>query len=170
MPGTGTLLASKGRSQVNVDMSLKSTVMVSTLGMAVVAATLWGCFGPSDSDRVGEIKSDLVLLIEGKDRNALIRHCPDDISDIKISMESGHYIIVPESLDELEEALDEFRSTFNGERVETTQENVDIEGDTARVSMTFRVTDEGWERILPVRMDIEREADRWVLHGLHVFD
>lgn len=143
----------------------------STISAALVASVLLvGCFGQSDSDRVDIITSDLILLVEGKGSNQLVRHCPDDLSDLTISMESGGYVVEPESLDELEEALDEFRSPFNGEAIETTQERVDIDEGQARVSITFRVSDEGWERTLPVRLDLDKMGNRWVLTGLSSFD
>jgi hypothetical protein len=134
------------------------------------AMFLASCLGPSQSDRIGEVRSDLVLLMEGKDPDAILRHFPGDPSHVKISMNSGGYSVSPETIHELEEALDEFRLVFNGDSIDLTQEKVDIEGDTARVSLTFRVSEDAWDRVIPVRMDLEHEGDRWVLRGLHAFD
>lgn len=135
------------------------------------SALLSGCLGPSDSDRIGEVREALVLHIEGKDTNALVRHVPDDWGELTISMESGGYVIEPGSIDELEEALWEFTAAFNGERIELTQENIEIMGDRARSNLTFRVHDQGWSRTVPVRMDFERRDEhRWVLTGLHSFE
>jgi hypothetical protein len=47
---------------------------------------------------------------------------------------------------------------------------VDIDEGQARVSITFRVSDEGWERTLPVRLDLDKMGNRWVLTGLSSFD
>ncbi len=146
--------------------TMKGTLIAAAGSVLLLA----GCFGQSDSDRVGEAQSDLVLLVEGKSTTNLVRHCPDELSDMKITMESGRYVIEPDSLDELEEALAEFREAFNGEQIETTQENVEIDGGKAHVSVTFRVSDQSWERLLPVRMDLEKNGDRWVLLGLHLFN
>jgi len=145
----------------------KTGYVVAALAMCALLA---GCFGQSDSDRIGEVQSDLVLLVEGKSTSSFVRHCPVEFSDLQITMESGRYSMVPDSLDDLEEALDEFQEAFNGEDVDLTQENVEINGSRAHVSMTFRVSDEGWEKLLPVRMDLVKRSDRWVLEGLHLFN
>ena len=166
---TGMRIAGYGINP-GTDIMRSRKTFTGTLAAVAACALLCGCFGQSDSDRIGEVQSDLVLLIEGKSTTNLIRHCPDELSEMKITMESGRYVTEPDSLDELEEALDEFRQAFKGEDIETTQENVEVDEGKAHVSMTFRVSDEGWERLLPVRMDLEKNADRWVLVGLHVFD
>jgi hypothetical protein len=137
---------------------------------AATCAAATGCLGPSDSDRIGQIRSDLVLFMEGKDRMQVVTHCPDDLSKMKITMESGGYVMEPESLDELDEALDEFRDAFSAETLELTQETVEIDGSSARVNLTFRLGDEGWEKLVPVRLDLERESGRWVIRGLHAFN
>lgn len=151
-------------------MCSRKMIQGTTIAVLASVLLLGGCFGQSDSDRIGEVQSDLVLLVEGKSSTNIIRHCPDELSDMRITMESGRYAVEPESLDELEEALDEFRVPFNGEEIETTQENVDIGEGKASASMTFRVSDDGWERLLPVRMDLEKHGERWILVGLHLFD
>jgi hypothetical protein len=149
--------------------SLKSKTgyLVAAVALCALAS---GCLGQSDSDRIDEVQSDLVLLVEGKGSTHLVRHCPDEFSDLEITTESGRYSMVPDSLDDLEEALDEFQTAFNGEDVDLTQENVEIDRGKAHVSMTFRVSDDGWERLLPVRMDLVKDSDRWVLEGLHLFN
>jgi len=138
--------------------------------LALALSLLPACFGPSDMDRIATVQSDLVLLIEGKDSTSIIRHCPDDLSSLTITMDSGGYTLKPESLSEIEDALAEFQEAFNAEEIDLTQQNVDLTGDTARVSLTFRISDEGWERMMPVRLDLAREGDRWVLRGLHLFN
>ena len=55
-------------------------------------------------------------------------------------------------------------------RFEPSGLKIEVSGGTAQASMTFRVSDEGWERLLPVRLDLEKHGDRWVLVGLHLFD
>jgi hypothetical protein len=167
---TGTWIAGHGMHRGMTVMSSRASVNGTLVAALVACVVLGGCFGQSDSDRIGEVQSDLVLLVEGKSTTNLVRHCPDELSDMEITMESGRYEMIPDSLDELEEYLDEFREPFNGEDIDLTQENVEITDGTARASMTFRVSDEGWERLLPVRLDLERHGERWVLVGLHLFD
>jgi hypothetical protein len=116
------------------------------------------------------VRDGLVDLVEGKGSAGIVRYCPDDLTRMKISLGSGSYTLVPESLDVLEDGLEDVRLVFNGEQIDVTQENISIEGDSAHLSMTFVVSDQSWEQTLPARVDLERAGDRWVIRGLHVFD
>ncbi len=140
------------------------------LAILLLATITTGCFGPSDGDRIGQVVDDLILHIEGKDSASILRHVPLDPTRMRISMDSGDYSVEPDSLNEAEEALWDFATIFNGDDVNLTQENVVVSGDTARVSLTFKVVDQSWERTIPVRMDLRRQGDDWVLVSLEAFN
>lgn len=129
-----------------------------------------GCFGPSDEDRIDAVKDDLVLHLEGKDATSILAHTPDDLSTMKISMDSGDYVVNPDSISELEEGLWDFSTVFNGDDLELTQQNITVTGDTGRVNLTFQVMEDDWKRTVPVRMDMRRVEDRWIMVGLHAFN
>jgi len=143
------------------------TVCAIALSIPLAAAS---CMGNSDADRIGQARGALVDLVEGEDSGAIVEHCPDEISEMRISMESGGWVIEPESMEDLEEALEDFRGVFDGQSVEMTQHQTQIDGNRARENLTFRVTDDGWDRVVPVRMDLERRDGRWVVVGIHSFD
>ena len=71
-------------------LETKITVCAIAISIPLIAA---GCMGNSDADRIGQARGALVDLVEGEDSGAIVEHCPDEISDLRISMESGGWVI-----------------------------------------------------------------------------
>jgi hypothetical protein len=141
----------------------------STLVMGVI---ICACANDEGRGRIREFKESFLDFVEGRDDVALLKYVPSDVTNLKVTMDSGRTVFVPQSLDDVESIFEDAAEQLSGDDVSVIQSNETESAESVALTFTMRIVDGSMERTLPVRAALEKDeaSGKWVMVALDLYN
>lgn len=145
---------------------------LSVFSLFLSLVTLSSCSNEDDKTKIKDFKNSLIDFVEGRDDGGLYKYFPENLSNFRITVDSGKRVLVPQSFEELQESVEEISEELSGDITSVIHLNETELAGGVTITLTVKVVDGSMERIVPVKASLikDSKSGKLVLSSLDLFN